>query len=56
MNLPNKITLSRIFVVPVFMLFVIPFPAWMLEDNLLRFISPQLTILNDFIINYVNYI
>lgn len=29
MNLPNKITLSRIFLVPLFMIFVVPFPAWM---------------------------
>lgn len=29
MNLPNKITLSRIFFVPIFMLFVVPLPSWL---------------------------
>lgn len=29
MNLPNKITLSRIFIVPIFMLFVVPLPQWL---------------------------
>ena len=56
MNLPNKITLSRIFIVPVFMLFVIPFPNWLIEASLLSFISPQLKMMNNFIINYGNYI
>lgn len=56
MNLPNKITLSRIFLVPVFMIFVIPFPKWVLESGLLNFINPQLVSINNFIINYGNYI
>lgn len=51
MNLPNKITLSRIFIVPVFMLFIVPFPDWMLG-------GPQsfMRSINDFIINYGSYI
>lgn len=56
MNLPNKITLSRIFFVPIFMLFIIPFPDWMLKAQILSSIRPQLNILNDFILNYGNYI
>jgi len=56
MNLPNKITLSRIFIVPIFMLFIIPLPDWMLNSSLLIGIRPQLTFINDFIINHGNYI
>ncbi|HHW47129.1 MAG TPA: CDP-diacylglycerol--glycerol-3-phosphate 3-phosphatidyltransferase [Clostridiaceae bacterium] len=56
MNLPNKITLSRIFIVPIFMLFIIPFPDWMLKSDFLAAIRPQITFLNDFIINNGNYI
>lgn len=56
MNLPNKLTLSRIFIVPVFMLFVIPFPNWVLESSYLRFANPQLVAINDFIRHYGNYI
>ena len=56
MNLPNKITLSRIFLVPVFLLFVIPFPNWVLESSYLRLVNPQLTAINDFIYHYGNYI
>ena len=56
MNLPNKITLSRIFIVPIFMLFVIPLPNTMLESGMLYFIRPQMLSINDFIIHYGNYI
>ncbi|NJD02728.1 MAG: CDP-diacylglycerol--glycerol-3-phosphate 3-phosphatidyltransferase [Ruminiclostridium sp.] len=56
MNLPNKITLSRIFIVPVFLLFVIPLPEWILESSFLGFIQPQLVSINNFIMNYGNYI
>ncbi len=56
MNLPNKITLSRIIIVPVFMLFVIPFPDWMLESSMLSFMRSELVSINNFIIHYGNYI
>jgi CDP-diacylglycerol--glycerol-3-phosphate 3-phosphatidyltransferase len=51
MNLPNKITLSRIFFVPVFMLFIIPFPDWMLGGSF-----GFLRSINQFIDNYGSYI
>lgn len=56
MNLPNKITLSRIFIVPVFMLFIIPIPDWMLNSSLLSFIHPQMQSISDFMDHYGNYI
>lgn len=56
MNLPNKITLSRIFLVPVFMIFVLPFPDWFINSSLLKTINPQMVSVNNFIINYGNYI
>lgn len=28
MNLPNKITMSRIFMIPIFLIFIIPLPEW----------------------------
>ena len=56
MNLPNKITLSRIVIIPIFMVFVIPIPGWMMEGSLFNFIRPQLISLNDFILQYGNYI
>ena len=54
MNLPNKITMSRIFLVPVFLIFVIPLPDWMLKSSFLSFLKPQA--INDFILNFGNYI
>ncbi|MCR4434419.1 MAG: CDP-diacylglycerol--glycerol-3-phosphate 3-phosphatidyltransferase [Clostridiales bacterium] len=56
MNLPNKITLSRVFLVPIFMIFVIPLPDWLLNGELLRFIHPQMLSINRFIVYYGNYI
>lgn len=56
MNLPNKITLSRILLVPIFMIFIIPFPNWVLNSAYLEVIRPQLFTINDLIIQYGNYI
>ncbi len=56
LNLPNKITLSRIFTVPVFMLFVIPFPDWMLNSGIFTFVKPQMEAFNHFVTNYGTYI
>jgi CDP-diacylglycerol---glycerol-3-phosphate 3-phosphatidyltransferase len=56
MNLPNKITFSRILLVPIFMVFIVPLPNWVLHSSLLAFISPEMQSLNDFIYNYGNYI
>jgi CDP-diacylglycerol--glycerol-3-phosphate 3-phosphatidyltransferase len=40
MNLANKITISRIFLVPIFMLFIVPVPNWVLDMfNGLSFIN-----------------
>lgn len=46
MNLPNKITLSRIFMVPIFMLFVIQLPNWMVD------LYAPLGAYNDFVLKY----
>ncbi|MCX7843387.1 MAG: CDP-diacylglycerol--glycerol-3-phosphate 3-phosphatidyltransferase [Clostridia bacterium] len=56
MNLANKLTLSRIFLVPVFMVFIIPFPDWMLESYWLTFMHPQIRAVNIFIKEYGSYI
>ena len=32
MNLPNKITLSRIFIVPIFMILAVPIPDWVVNS------------------------
>lgn len=56
MNLPNKITLSRIFMIPVFMLCIIPYPDWVLNSSYLEFLRPQLIHLNNYILKYGNYL
>lgn len=56
MNLPNKITLSRILLVPIFMIFIIPLPNWVLTSIYLESVKPQLLSINDFILHYGNYI
>ncbi len=56
MNLPNKLTISRIILVPIFMLFIMPFPSWVLDSSFLSFIHPELVSINKFILDYGNYI
>jgi len=56
MNLPNKITLSRIFIVPVFMLFAIPFPDWLVNDSIIGRLLPQLQVINNFTKSYGQFI
>ena len=55
MNLPNKITLSRIFLVPIFMIFIIPFPEWLINLGILKIIRPQMMWASDFIDIYGNF-
>jgi len=55
-NLPNKITLSRIFLVPIIMIFLMPIPDWIVNNPYLSIIHPHMQSLNRFIINYGNYI
>ncbi len=56
MNLPNKLTILRILLIPIFMLIIVPIPQWMVDASILSFISPQLTAVNNFINNYGNYV
>ncbi len=56
MNLPNKITLSRIFVVPILMIFIIPIPDPIINAGFLNSIRPQLVAINQFIALYGGYI
>lgn len=49
MNLPNKITISRIFLIPVFLLFMIPLPGWTNDYGLLKEF-------NNFVLNYGNIV
>jgi CDP-diacylglycerol--glycerol-3-phosphate 3-phosphatidyltransferase len=55
MNLPNKLTLSRIILVPIFMVFIIPIPEWVVENNLLSFLHTKMISYNDFVGNYGSY-
>lgn len=56
MNLPNKLTLSRIFLVPVFMIFIMPLPDWFFQSSMLTFMQPQLLSINNFLVDYGNVI
>jgi CDP-diacylglycerol---glycerol-3-phosphate 3-phosphatidyltransferase len=56
MNLPNRLTLTRIAMVPLFLVFLLPFPDWLVNWNLLTFIRPNLHAINRFIIGYGNFI
>jgi len=56
MNLPNKITISRIMLVPLFMVFVIPIPDATLGFPLLAFLRDEMLWINKFINGYGNYV
>lgn len=56
MNLPIKITLSRILLVPIFMILIMPFPEVVFQIGFLEFMRPQLISMNNFILKYGNYI
>ncbi|ACL75059.1 CDP-diacylglycerol--glycerol-3-phosphate 3-phosphatidyltransferase [Ruminiclostridium cellulolyticum] len=56
MNLPNKITISRIFLVPLFMIFVIPIPDATVNFPLLSFLKDEMLSINVFINNYGSYV
>ncbi len=56
MNLPNKITISRIALVPLFMVFIIPIPDATVNLPLLSFIKEDMLNINKFINAYGNYV
>jgi len=56
MNLPNKLTLSRIFIAPVLMALIIPIPDAIMNAGFLEFIRPQMASFNMFIKSYGSYI
>lgn len=56
MNLPNKITLSRIFLIPVLMIFLIPIPQSFIDAQIFEFIRPQLIAINEFMSAFGGYI
>lgn len=56
MNLPNKLTISRIILVPVLMIFVMPIPASIINAGILEFMRPQLVAANNFLSSYGGYV
>ena len=56
MNLPNKITISRICFIPVLMIFVIPIPDSIINAGFMQFMHPQLVAINQFLLAYGGYI
>jgi len=56
MNLPNKITLSRIFLIPILMIFLIPIPDVIINAGILQSIKPHLIAINRFLASYGRYI
>lgn len=56
MNLPNKITLSRICIVPIFMIFALPLPESLLRSIPWGSLQVQLRAINNMISNYGHYI
>ncbi len=56
MNLPNKITISRIFFIPLLMIFTIPIPESIVNAGILQFIQPQMIAFNQFIASFGGYV
>ena len=56
MNLPNKITISRIILVPIFMVFLVPIPDATVNLSLFGFMKDEMLAINKFICEYGNYI
>lgn len=56
MNLPNKLTIARIILVPVLLIFIIPIPESIVHSNLLKFAESALVSMNDFIVKYGSYV
>lgn len=56
MNLPNKITLSRILLVPILMIFIIPIPDVLINAEILSFMKPQMIAVNEFLESFGRYI
>lgn len=56
LNLPNKITLLRIFMVPLFMIFALPFPDILLQTPFFMPVYSQLTSIKSFLDQYGNFI
>lgn len=56
MNLPNKITVSRIILVPLLMIFLIPIPDATVNLPLLKFLKDEMLAVNRFITGTGNYI
>lgn len=56
MNLPNKLTISRICFIPLLMVFTIPIPESIINAGILQFMQPQMLAFNQFISAFGGYI
>lgn len=56
MNLPNRLTLTRIIMVPLFLFFLLPFPDWFVQLSIFSFMRENLVAVNEFIKEYGNFI
>ena len=56
MNLPNKLTLSRILLIPVLMIFVMPIPDGIISLEIFAGIKSELYSINSFITYYGGYV
>ncbi|HEY8350800.1 MAG TPA: CDP-diacylglycerol--glycerol-3-phosphate 3-phosphatidyltransferase [Clostridia bacterium] len=56
MNLPNKLTLSRILLVPILMIFIIPIPDVLINAEILGFMRPQMIAVNEFLESFGRYV